>query len=136
MEKLFFARTDMSPEISFSHEDSAFSIRGNSRPEDVRDIYYPVIEWLNEYKQFLTNSPELYYTLENPMILEFDFGYFNSSSAKFLYDIMHALKEFINSGIPVSVVWHYEDEDIDMKEAGEDLASMAEIDLIYIKKTV
>jgi hypothetical protein len=132
MERLHLAQTNNSPEINFSPKENLFYIRGNSRPEDVREIYDPVISWLKEYMDFLDGRS--LYSEENPLIFEFDFGYFNSSSAKFLYDIMYLLKKFIKSGIFVSIAWRYEEEDIDMKEAGEDLALLAEVDIVYIKK--
>lgn len=134
MESLFIAGSDFSPEIKLSHKESTFYLRGNSRPEDVREMYLPVLSWLSEYREFLNNQPVKFYSEENPLVFEFDFGYFNSSSAKFLYDIMQELKKIRTSGVKLSTAWCYEEDDIDMKEAGEDLAILAEIDLIYIKK--
>ncbi|HUX58893.1 MAG TPA: SiaC family regulatory phosphoprotein [Bacteroidales bacterium] len=44
------------------------------------------------------------------------------------------LKRLSLSGIPIIVEWYHDDEDIDMKEAGSDLAFLAEMDFTYISK--
>ena len=46
MQKLFIHRTSTTPEVDFSPEDNIFLISGISSPEDVRAMYYPVIEWV------------------------------------------------------------------------------------------
>ena len=134
MEALYLAPTEFTPEISFSPAGNTFILRGNSRPEDVRELFDPVIRWLSDYRQYILSSDIKLYPADNPLILEFDLDYFNSSSAKFLYDIMMIIKQYRETGINVNIVWHYDEDDIDMKEAGEDLGLLAETELIYIKK--
>ena len=46
MEKLYISPTRNTPEIHFSPLENIFLIRGISSPEDVRAMYYPVIEWV------------------------------------------------------------------------------------------
>ena len=74
------------------------------------------------------------YTEQNPLLLKLDLEYFNSSSAKFLFDIFAQLKELQNDGIPVIVEWHYDEEDTDLREAGEDLALLCEMQFRYCPK--
>ena len=133
MRKLYLPTTDLSPEIIFSHEEKLFRIKGNSRPENVRDIYEPVVQWLKNYKEYLSEDGSDY-NKENPLILQFDLDYFNSSSAKYLYDIVMVLKAFDKEQIPIAITWAYDPADTDSREAGEDLATLAEIDFIFIKK--
>ena len=134
MKKIHLKPTQFSPEVLLSPEEKIFSIRGNSRPEDVRELYYPVVSWLIEYREALKSEGVKEFTKKDPMVMEFDLGYFNSSSTKFLYDIIKILQEMNDSGIPTEIRWVYEEEDIDMKEAGEDLSSLAEIDFKFFKK--
>jgi len=61
-------------------------------------------------------------------------AYFNSSSAKFLYDIFLEMKRLIPAGIPYIVEWVYDEEDIDLKEAGDDIALLVEMEFSYISK--
>jgi hypothetical protein len=134
MQKLYISPTPASPEIDFSPEENKFLIRGTSSPEDVRAMYYPVIEWINKYIDEILEGAKTSYSHENPLILKADLTYFNSSSAKFIYDIFSGLKKLIPAGIPVIVEWFYDEEDIDMKEAGTDIALLAEMEFIYVSK--
>jgi hypothetical protein len=136
MENLLIRPTQTSPEISFSLEDNLFRISGTSRPEDVRAIYYPVIDWIKELTEKLLNGEINKFSAENPLIFQIDLIYFNSSSAKFLFDIFSELKMIAPSGIPVIVSWYYEKDDPDMLEAGNDFASLAEMEFTYIPKEV
>jgi len=134
MEKLYIRPTGTTPEVNFSPGDKTFFIRGISSPEDVRAMYYPVIEWIKEYINELVVTKESDYTPESPLKFTTELAYFNSSSAKFLYDIFMEIKRLIPYGIPFVVEWVYEEEDIDLKEAGADIALLTEMDFSYISK--
>jgi hypothetical protein len=60
--------------------------------------------------------------------------YFNSSSAKFFYDIFLELKRLVPLGIPFIVEWFYDEEDIDLREAGSDIALLVGLEFLYIPK--
>ncbi len=127
-------KTETTPEILFDPDKQLFHIRGNSRPEDVSVLFFPVVEWVNDYRLFLSNNSPHDYTEEEPLILEIDLEYFNSSSAKYLFDVIEAFKQIKAYGVPLTIAWLYDKEDIDMKEAGEDMAILAEIDFAYIPR--
>ena len=129
MKTLSLKATHNTPRIYFSPSESRFEIMGKSAPEDVRGLYYPVIAWVNEFiKETKSNNP---FTRENPLILSLDLDYFNSSSAKFLYDIITGLKELKAGGVPLIVEWHYEHDDSDLREAGEDMAVLSQIEFKF-----
>ena len=134
MQKLHIAPTRLTPEILFSPEENVFLIRGVSSPEDVRALYYPVVEWLRTFINGTLQKEGSIYTTENPLKFQTDLTYFNSSSAKFIYDIFSELKRLPPLGIPIVVEWFHDEEDIDMKEAGIDIALLAEMEFIYIQK--
>ena len=134
MEKLYIRPTGTTPEVNFSPGDKTFFIRGISSPEDVRAMYYPVIEWIKEYINEIVVAKESNYNPESPLKFTTELAYFNSSSAKFLYDIFMEIKRLIPYGIPFVVEWVYEEEDIDLKEAGADIALLTEMDFSYISK--
>ena len=124
--------TDMSPEIFLSPGENRFIISGNSAPEDVRGIYYPVLAWMKEFTSGVKKNNT--YTVWEPLVFKVDLEYFNSSSAKFLFDIFTQLKDLNNEGVPVVIEWHYDAEDSDLREAGEDLALLSEIEFKYCPK--
>ena len=99
----------------------------------MRGLYYPVIEWMEEFVAKTKKGHN--YTDANPFRLKLDLEYFNSSSAKFLFDIFEQIKEMSNDGIPVEIEWYYDEEDEDLREAGEDLALLAELKFSYFPKT-
>jgi hypothetical protein len=134
VEKLYIRRTNITPEVNLSPEENIFIIRGISSPEDVRTLYYPVIEWVKEYVTGLLEIKDVSFTKDSPLIFKTDLMYFNSSSAKFLYDIFLELKRLIPSGIPFIVEWYYDEEDIDLKEAGADIAMLVGMEFTYIAK--
>ncbi len=64
-----------------------------------------------------------------------DLTYYNSSSAKFFYDIFTELKRLNAANVPFVVEWFYDLDDPDQKEAGEDIAYMAGMEFTFIPKT-
>ena len=136
MERLYFSPTNSLPEILFSLEENIFSITGTSRPEDVRSLYYPVIDWMKRLVENMLSGNHYEFSSENPFKLKIDLSYFNSSSAKFLFDIFSELKRVSSSGIPVTVEWYYDNDDPELKEAGEDISAMAGMKFNYVAKEV
>lgn len=55
-------------------------------------------------------------------------NYFNSSSSKYLLDLLKLFDD-LNAARPgtVEVVWHYEPDDLDMEEAGQDYKALLDL---------
>jgi hypothetical protein len=124
--------TDLTPEIILAPDENRFVISGKSAPEDVRGLYYPVIEWMEAFAGEVRRGHN--YTDKTPLLLKLDLEYFNSSSAKFLFDIFAQLRDLNDEGVPVTVEWYYDEEDIDLREAGEDLSLLCEMPFKYCPK--
>jgi hypothetical protein len=135
MQKLHIQPTAATPEIKFSPDENVFLISGTSAPEDVRALYYPVIEWTRILVDDIIDGEYKKFSKKNPLDLHIDLAYFNSSSAKFLYDILSELKRIPNDRCPVIVDWHYDEEDIDMKDAGNDIATLVEMEFRFVPKS-
>jgi hypothetical protein len=134
MQKLYIGSTNTTPEINFSPDENIFIIRGTSAPEDVRALYYPVIEWIRIFVDDVLDGELPQYSSTNPVRFQSDLEYFNSSSAKFLYDIFTELKRLLLRDVKVQVEWYYDEEDPDQEEAGSDIALLVEMEFIYIPK--
>jgi hypothetical protein len=134
MQKLYIQSTSTTPEIDFSPRENIFIIRGTSAPEDVRALYYPVIEWIRLLIDDILEGEITQYSASSPLKIQTDLDYFNSSSAKFLYDIFTELKRLPDSGIPVIVDWLFEADDTDQKEAGADIAYMVGMVFNFVEK--
>lgn len=134
MQKLYISPTNSTPEINFSPEENIFLIKGTSAPEDVREMYYPVIEWIKIFLDDILDGEYGKYSTDKPFILKVDLEYFNSSSAKFLYDIFNDLKRLKTLNIPLIIEWYYDKEDLDMKDAGVDFSLLVETTFNYLEK--
>lgn len=135
MQKLYISQTKSTPEILLSPEENIFFIRGISSPEDVRAMYYPVTEWIKTFVDDILEEGKTSYSPDSPLKFQVDLAYFNSSSAKFLFDIFSELKRLIPSGIPIIVEWFYAEGDIDLKDAGTEIALLAGMEFSCILKT-
>lgn len=134
MQRLYIGPTTTTPEVNFSPDENIFLLHGASSPEDVRAMYYPVIDWLRTFIDDILTGGINIFTSENPLRFQIDMDYFNSSSAKFLADIFQELKRLSQSAIPVVVQWYYNEEDMDMKEAGSDISLLTGLKFSYIAK--
>jgi SiaC family regulatory phosphoprotein len=134
MQKLYIPPTSITPEVNFSPKENLFVIRGTSAPEDVRALYYPVIEWTKILIDDILEGELAQFSATSPLNLQIDLDYFNSSSAKFLFDIFTELKRLPEAGIPVNVDWFFDHEDADQKEAGEDIANLVEMKFNFVQK--
>ena len=100
-----------------------FEFSGRSLPENSKNIYEPVIEWLNTYK-------------ENPCsetILHFKLEYFNTSSSKLLYEIFKILNAIRNKDFKTTINWYHEKEDEDFMDEAKFLISNLDLDLTFIE---
>lgn len=116
MRKLHIRPYKDSPEIIFDPDANLFSIKGICHPENVTKFFQPVMEWLDEYKQFLDKSK----TTKDIKLVIF-FRYFNSATYKYLITLLQKFHEFTDIGCTLFVDWHYETDDEEMKESGEEL---------------
>jgi hypothetical protein len=131
MNPLFIPETIATPEIHFDLEQNQFLVKGCSRPEDVRDFYIPVLTWLDELKQLLTPEQKAQFA-DSPMLFKFKFDYFNSSSAKFILDILVIINNIHLSGVNMRIDWYYDENDDDMKEVGEELSEVVDFPFEYV----
>ena len=85
------------------------AIKGISIPEDPHDFYHPLLEALEDYR---TKPAE-------KTALELHLEYFNTSSTLVIRNLIKDLR-MIKEKTDLVVNWFFEDDDEDMKEAGEE----------------
>ena len=123
------------PSIKFMPDKNIFVIQGTSSPEDVRTMYYPVIEWVNKFIEEVLSGGSKIFNNDNPLKFRFDLSYFNSSSAKFFFDLLSELERLHDANIPVNVEWCYDEGDTDMEEAGVDFSNLLGMKFIFVPKS-
>lgn len=119
MDALIIEATDETPKVVLDPGNNTFEFSGKSLPEDVTTFYGPVLDWLDAYSE----SPN------DKTVVVFNLVYFNTASSKLILDILFKLEEFHDDGHTISVEWHYQEEDEDMEEAGEEYADLVEMPL-------
>lgn len=123
MDKLILSPTVFTPRVILDHEEHYLEISGESRPNDVREFFGPIIQWMNEYGESLQRSG-------NPgktVVSHFNFNYFNSASAKCILDICKILARIRAGGTDISVKWYYVRGDDDMMETGREMEMIVNI---------
>lgn len=121
----------LTPKVVLDHKIHHFEMTGVARPEDARSFFNPIIQWLEEYKNLLMSSGQVY-TRDNPLVLKFNMEYFNSASAKFLYDVLEKFQQISQSGQFIRIDWIYLEEDDDVLEAGYEMAELLEMEFNYV----
>jgi len=128
MEVLNIKGTNVSPEVNFDHKALTFEMAGYSRPENVRDFYMPILSWLEQFvAEIITTKP----SISKPVAFNFRMIYFNSSSAKFLFDMITHINAIHKNNVPVMINWYFDEDDEELKEAGEELSEMADFPFSY-----
>lgn len=115
--KLEIEETRDTPHIIFDPENNNFTISGNSLPEDSTRFFTPVFEWVEEYVQNPNNSTQINCKLE----------YFNSSSAKMLYELFFQFQQIAQKGKEIKILWHYESGDKLIEEKGLEFQAVLDI---------
>ena len=112
------AQTVKTPFINFDSATGNFELRGKSIPENSVLFYRPLFEWLDNYIQNPATTTTLNIQLD----------YFNTSSSKCIVDLFKKLESISKNGKgQASINWHYNEDDEDMMEAGEDYKSIIKI---------
>jgi hypothetical protein len=114
MENLKHEGSSKTPEVDFNSSGELL-LKGRSIPENSIEFYKPLIEWLETYAESPSSTTVLSVQLE----------YFNTSSSKCILDVFKKLESV--SGSEISIKWHYEEDDEDMLEAGEDYDAIIDL---------
>jgi len=109
--------TERTPAVELRSAEGLLSIHGCSIPENADRFYSPIQDRIEAYALHPRSKTMLRVAL----------SYFNSSSSKYLLDLMKRLEDLHGSGrSQVTMEWQYTRGDLDMKEAGEDYKALVE----------
>lgn len=113
MKPLLISGTATTPAITLDPSKNLFELSGRSVADDVSEVYTPVLQWINQYAKDPGASTLFVFKLE----------YFNTASSKALLDLISALSSIKNA----RVLWYYQEDDVDMKEASEEFFELVNI---------
>ncbi|MFY7972161.1 MAG: DUF1987 domain-containing protein [Flavobacteriales bacterium] len=112
---LHIASTEDTPEVHFDHAHSIFRMKGRSLPENAYNFYKPLLEWIKKYVEQNGSSLTKF---------EFELDYFNSSSGRFIYEMLTLIEENAKSVELYEIRWKTHSDDELMIEKGEELKSL------------
>lgn len=110
------------PLMDFNAETGQFKISGTSISNLSNKLFADLNLWLEEY---IINPKSV-----TQLIINLD--YFNISTSKYLLDILYKLKEIQKGQKMVTIEWHYNSDEEDMLELGEDYEMMVRLPFKYV----
>lgn len=117
MENIVIEGTSKTPQVEFDAGSGTLLIKGRSIPENSIEFYKPLMDWIDGYARNGGSDTVVNIQLE----------YFNTSSSKCILDVFKRLEDIKRAGKKVTVKWHYEIDDEDMLEAGEDYQAIIDL---------
>jgi hypothetical protein len=121
MEKLYIQNTTSSPEVELCSDTNVFKMLGESCMSDANLFYAPVLEWLRAYGKELNASAKF----------EFNFSAVSQSSMKMLLFLCQEIKSMQIDGQQIEVTWSFSKESPELKEIGQDISYMTDLDFTY-----
>jgi SiaC family regulatory phosphoprotein len=113
---LQMAATDETPEVFLTCKSLPSYLKGRSLPENAFEFYRPIISWAKNYVEAAHENLDL----------TISFDYLNSSSSRFLFEMLHAMDQSPQSSTFV-VKWQVDPEDELMIEKGEELQRLLKL---------
>lgn len=96
MERLEIEQSKSTPFVRFDPGSGMLEIGGESYPENSHEFFSPVIEWIDHYLNEEKKSISFIVTLT----------YMNTSSTKYMIDILDRLEQAHDKGREVSIEWY------------------------------
>ena len=109
MEKCVFVETVRTPTINFDNETGILLLEGRSNPENAREFYEPIVKWMDEYIKQPAEKTDFRINLEH----------FNTSSSKYLMEILRRIRYLADHEHLFNVTWMYEEDDLEMLDTAE-----------------
>ena len=109
MEKLEIKGAAKTPTIMLDADSGDLLFKGRSNPENASKLYEPVIKWMERY-------------VEEPAArthLKLNFELFNTSSSKYILEVLKKIRYLADKNHPFNVTWMYEDDDLEMLDTAE-----------------
>jgi len=107
----------LKPGITLDITNDIFEVYGKSCPENVVEFYQPIMDWLDEYKEYALDKT----------VFEFRLQYYNTASSKVLFIIMQKLEAVYETGKDVLIKWIYPEDDEALEEAGEEYDDLIDV---------
>ncbi len=123
MEPIYVKPTPITPEIDFNFSTGVLKLKGRSIPENPKDFFTNILNWLQEYYSSPCEVSELWFEME----------YINSGSSRYILEILRRIWKYQEEGKKTIVKWHYEEEDESILGLGEYYRDLIEMPIEFIR---
>ena len=106
MEPLHIPATETTPAAHLDAQQGTVVIEGVSDEQDALGFYFPLIQWLDSYQHNPADQTTLTIRLK----------YFNTASAKALYEVVKRIAQLQKEGHSAAVEWYYDQNDPVLKD--------------------
>ncbi len=117
MEPLHIKATNTTPDVLLDASAGTISLKGVSDEQDALGFYFPVIQWLDAYQR----APAEHTTLSIRL------KYFNTASAKALFEVVKRVAHLREAGHEATVAWYYDHNDPVLKDDIEHFCDIVSI---------
>lgn len=114
VQSLYIEKTEETPEVDFSLEAGRLMLSGRSLPEDAFSFYKPLIHWVEHNAEHLNGQ----------LLVEINLDYFNSSSGRYLMELLTKLETGVKGSAESKIIWVAEEGDEIMLDKGVEFASI------------
>jgi len=128
MKKLDIRSSITTPLLNFDPISMVFNIKGECRPENVLTFFNPVLDWVNDFKSWVKHDQNS----SSFLIFNFQLEYYNSSSAKFIFNLLKRLRALDKYGVTLSVNFYYDILDDDLLENGKEFEKILNSKFTFI----
>ncbi|HAF29427.1 MAG TPA: hypothetical protein DCG75_10310 [Bacteroidales bacterium] len=127
MNSLKIESTTFTPEINFDIENNTLSFLKVSKPANAFEFYRPVFEFIDNFEKAKVKSK-----IVKELVVDFKFDYFNTATAKIIYELLEKLKKIREQGVEIIINWFFHSEDEDLLEEGEIMSEALGLKFNYI----
>lgn len=122
MEPLHIHHTKITPSIIFNGTTGEFKITGRSIPADATVFYASADKWAEKFAASFEGKS---------MKVDIMLDHLNTGSVRSILTILSRFLRMKPKGKEIIVNWHYEQEDEDIRDKGEEMALILEHPFMY-----
>ncbi|MBL8010655.1 MAG: DUF1987 domain-containing protein [Flavobacteriales bacterium] len=125
MERFELPATAKTPRVLLDPARGVLELSGSSIHENADKFFRPIFDQLRTYLA----APQ------RNTVVRIELEYFNSSSAKYLLDLLRIVDDGHATGsTSASVEWGYRSDDLDMREVGEDYRGLLDMPVRLVQR--
>lgn len=117
MEPLHIHHTKTTPSIVFDAGKNEFRITGRSIPADATVFYLPADKWAEKFAAVFDGKE---------MTIDIMLDHLNTGSVRSILTILTRFIRMKARGKTININWHYEQEDEDIRDKGEEMSMILE----------